>query len=730
VGKRSQSAGRLAKRTALVGGVAAMASALTVGLAVPGIGATDTANDRAARAAVHEVRLAGLLEDLGLPVTDTQVAGWLQERLSGGRLLQALGVRLPSLDGAFEIPDLPYVGRLPIDITTTSPLFGVAGVLGVNPIWVPALPGAIADKVDAAPYRDLEIDIDVPIPNNIRKPVADIVYNAAYVYALVECKLSKSCREKYANDAVAKYVPTEVGVDLDLGNLRIPILAGIGSGALATGLAYPYIVADLPHQPGGADGEDGASLTILGLVLLRNPGRADGGLAARFAPFFERFGIDTVTPEVAVERSGKAGADGEAVLLPLKIDATFEYDFLSDFAAWPNPYTMANNLAALLFPTYLLRGADLEGVIDVVTGPLIQNIAGNLAYALTETIDPYELKVPLIDVSVSIPVGDLAQIALGAALDVPVLDDYEALNLFATVRTDSLPLLEPLRLPFDVLNLLTGDRYGFVNPFADAIEPALKLLVNLGYTNVVQDMSDPLNPYPRVFTAEYGSEYAPFMTLPEGIVWERVRKDVATALVAGVQHAFFSGGNPFVKGPGMANPLSGIADLIGLSDRIPDFGAFLDRLDRASGPAEPTPAPQSEGGAARGTDEADPGTAPGPDAGDRHVVAAANTADPEPVVGKRQANVSPDAGDRDLDEDALATAESGASPASRRGGNGPRFGNGRVTTDPREVGQKIGDSLRDAVAATAGGVRDLGTKPHKAPQRAAKAEPGDADKAA
>jgi hypothetical protein len=37
------------------------------------------------------------------------------------------------------------------------------------------------------------------------------------------------------------------------------------------------------------------SLTILPMLLLRNPCRANGGLFARAYPFFRMFGIDTVT---------------------------------------------------------------------------------------------------------------------------------------------------------------------------------------------------------------------------------------------------------------------------------------------------------------------------------------------------------------------------------------------------------------------------------------------------
>jgi len=55
-------------------------------------------------------------------------------------------------------------------------------------------------------------------------------------------------------------------------------------------------------------------------------------------------------------------AFGAANLVPVKVDATVEYYLLSDFAAWPNPFPLANNLMAFLLPTYILRGVDLSNL--------------------------------------------------------------------------------------------------------------------------------------------------------------------------------------------------------------------------------------------------------------------------------------------------------------------------------------------------------------------------------
>jgi hypothetical protein len=112
------------------------------------------------------------------------------------------------------------------------------------------------------------------------------------------------------------------------------------------------------------------------MILIRNPGRNDGGIAARFAPIFSKLGIDTATNDFDVH------TDGTAVLVPVKVDVAAQNDPLSDFAAWPNPVTLVNNAAALAFPTYLLRGSDLSGIGLQTLNPLFGNLVENFASAI------------------------------------------------------------------------------------------------------------------------------------------------------------------------------------------------------------------------------------------------------------------------------------------------------------------------------------------------------------
>ncbi|BBZ64329.1 alpha/beta hydrolase family protein [Mycolicibacterium monacense] len=508
---RNKGVRRRIKKAALMGGVAATSAAMTMGLTAPSAGA---------------LALPGIGEVPGTEALDLNLA------LPGagefdpaavpnlGFLLDALGVDLSGLIPGL-LGDLPITGA-GLNIITTGPPFGALALLGANPFWVPAYPPLIANEINETPYG-----IVATIPNI--------------------------------------FVPGGPPLSIPLGNVRLPIVIAFGLGSLATGMAYPDVVADLPNQPGGSESTlPGPSLTVLPLILLRNPGRADGGIAARFAPVLDPilglFGFNSVvTPDVDVE------TDGSAILVPIKVDATVEYDPLSDFAAWPNPFTLANNAAAFAFPTYILRGADLAGFLPQLTEPVLGTAESAI---LNFLLGPILTELP-------------PQVLL------PNVLTEDALNTFLTLESDALPLLEPFRYPTDFANLFTGGAFGFTNPFADAVEPALKILVNLGYTNVTQDMSNPLDPYPRDFTGDFGSDYAPFFTFPENVDWGQVPGDLATAFAAGVQNAFFTG-IPGVKGPlAGPNPLAIIAGLLGLPTgpaELPELlTAFPDLADIIGG---------------------------------------------------------------------------------------------------------------------------------------------------
>ncbi|MGO4446222.1 hypothetical protein AB4Z42_23005 [Mycobacterium sp. 2YAF39] len=463
-----------------------------------------------------------------------------------------LGLAPPSSAALPTIPNIPGV-----NVITTGPPFGLLGIAGLNPFWVPALPSRIADEINGTSYLGgSDLDIPVPVDNPLYDP---------------NCHRADCPPEKITGS-----------LDLDLVSLRIPLVVGFGIGALAAGMAYPQVEADLPNQPGGTgpNAQPGSSVTIVPMLLLRNPGRNDGGVAARFAPFFAPFGIDTATNDFDVQ------TDGNAVLVPVKVDATVQNDPLSDFAAWPNPVTLMNNAAAFAYPTYILRGSDVSGIGLQTLNPLVANLVGNFGSALIGDGLTVNLPGDLPSVNLSreasilalnpILTSALADTFPGINVDIPngpdPEDRYEALNQYLTLENGAQPMLEPFRYPTDLMSIATGQT--ITNPFADAVEPAISMLGNLGYTNVVQYGDDPndfRDDYQRDFSNNFGSnggEAMPFFSFPKNVNWNAVPADFVRALSGGFQDAFFSGGIPGLNNPPASQKNNPFGLLTGLVEQV------------------------------------------------------------------------------------------------------------------------------------------------------------------
>ena len=447
--------------------------------------------------------LAGIPVDLsGVPVVGAFLAGAQIDNAL--KLTQLIGLNLG------DPLNLAGVAAPGLEIITAGPPFSALKFLGVDLGWVPGYPNSVADQVNGTPY------LDVGAATILQSLISGIQGNPNLTLA-----------QRLALLAPLQLALATVG-DASLVDLRIPVVAGFGLGAFAAGMAYPQIVAQLPSQPGGAqyEGPDtplAGSVTVLPLILLRNPGRANGGLFARLYPLAALAGIDTVTPDTEVANSHDpdtppllqlAGlAIGGANLVPVKVDATVQYDPLSDFPSWFNPVSLLNAGAAAVFPTYILRGLTVNGIVDALT--------------------------------------DQASPQLAEALAAVAAGDPLALNLYLTVPADSLPLLEPIRLPVDFLNLVTG--LNFNNPVATALEPALKILTNLGFTDVDQD-----NGYER--TLDQADVITPFGTLPSNIDWSRVPGDVFAALLTGLEQAWREG---IISSTPVDNPLRTLVNIIG-----------------------------------------------------------------------------------------------------------------------------------------------------------------------
>ena len=341
-----------------------------------------------------------------------------------------------------------------------------------------------------------------------------------------------------------------LGPVTDIADVRLVPVVGVGPGSIRA-QARPIsrlsmicrtslAVRTTPALGAGKLG----SFTILPMVLLLNPGRAErrsprAGFPA--IPLVRHRHRNAGNP-CSVRRRSRDHIDGDtglaiggANLIPIKLDIGIQNFPASDFAAWPNPVTLANNGAALLFPTYIIRGFDEDAIEDSLEDQLEASFPGALASR------------PL------------------------------ALNFYLTVPISGAPVLEPTYLAVDALNLVTGG--SFNNPIGTALNPFLESAGNLGYTDVERHRSTAA--YVRTFD-DTGTPTA-FFSFPD-VEWEKVPGDLFNQLrvwhQAGVrrgargQYQSRTQSRKLLKLLGLDNSSSSSSSSLGLSS----FGGLTDGL--------------------------------------------------------------------------------------------------------------------------------------------------------
>lgn len=280
-----------------------------------------------------------------------------------------------------------------------------------------------------------------------------------------------------------------------------------------------------PFQPSPINGIP--NQTNQELLLLRNAYRPNGGLQARFAPILNLFGVDTSMPGPGLRTS----PDGKIVLNTGTVDLTWAYDPFGDFPVTLNPFSIVNSLLATL-PTNLLGG-------------LNQSYGDNPKGIVLTTADGTPTNLTGLGVSVADTLGIINRIG-GSLLPPPLTPGVGAGQaFFGTIVPNDLPILEPLRLPSRILNLLTG--MDIPTPIADALQPAMQILVNTGYSDVITPADlpdDPTKWYTRTYTTSNVAE--PFLSVapltPQE--WARVPGDVVTALIKGFSDVFLPKPDP------------------------------------------------------------------------------------------------------------------------------------------------------------------------------------------
>jgi hypothetical protein len=506
---------------------------------------------------------------------DLPLVGTVLDQLSGGD--QALLANVLNLLGVDDITDQTLTGLLAllglnlsdplnlsglavpgVNLITTGATFGLLKMLGLDLGWTPGLPNSVANEINNTEYLKLGVD---GVVNLVIGKLNTAATNGTLNLGLLDTLLGGLNLPlpgvgTTVAQAVASLVSSLAGLINpitsalpDVLDVRVVPTIGIGFGAFAAATAFQQVVADLANQPGGTNynaltGELNpllGSLTVLPLILINNPARPDGGAVARLGWLASLLGIDAVNPKTAL--TGEGGTDvlgtglhvGGANVLPILVDATYEYQPLSDMAAWPNPVTLINNLAAALVPTYMLRGLDLGGLTDQLNG------------------------------------------ALAGIGTTPV-----SLNLYLTLHSATLPMLEPLYLASDFLNMVGLKPVAdIVTHFANALAPALTTLVNIGYANAIQNPDGTITRDPNTAGTE-----TPFFSFAN-IDYGKALSDSFTQLIGGFQKEFFSG-NPTPTGPNilsnLLNALFGGSPLTGATAAVTPLAATT-ALPIASDPA-------------------------------------------------------------------------------------------------------------------------------------------------
>jgi hypothetical protein len=578
---RHRVASRQVKRVAVVATATATVSALTVGT-LPGPNAIETASERAvrlsaaisllpthdkvpditggmgsmvyndgqaladelSRALVNGINVAAAVQAAGIDPKSllNKLLAQLPANLLPG-IIKALAVELPILDQLSLIPGLtavldPVLGALGLTVDNTltglltligldtsnplnlSNILDLAGVhvvtagsafsalkmLGLDLGWTPATPNSVAQQIDDSPYLNVGVH---GLLESLAAKLNDT--NDPPILGVGPLRL-----------LIGQFLGGLTSVIPDVIAARVIPTIGVGLGAFSAAMAYQQVIADLQNQPGapGVGGDVLGSLTVLPMILINNPGRPDGGLFARFGALAALFGIDTVNPTTSLTGVGGLGGItpvglhlGGANVLPVMVDATYEYEPLSDFASWPNAFTLVNNLSAALSPTYIMRGLTLAGLVPQLTD-IITDAANNAT-----------------------PSNPLS------------------VNAYLTLQSKTLPMLEPLYLASDFLNLIGMAPMAQMSlHLANALAPALSILTNIGYSNVEQN---PDGTYTRNFDS--ANVETPFLSFAN-IDYGRALSDSWNALMGGIQKEFFSG-NPTAAGPNvLSNLISALLD--------------------------------------------------------------------------------------------------------------------------------------------------------------------------
>lgn len=298
----------------------------------------------------------------------------------------------------------------------------------------------------------------------------------------------------------------------DSANCRQTVILSYGFGAMRLANAQRELYAAAEKGTLKSPGNSLPGTTAMVTFAVNNVLNPDGGLLTRFATILGKLGIDTsLQPTGTVDPATPTATNLSNWLYSFSTP----YNPLSDFPVTLNPFSLINSVLGNIPPINDLisqYSADVEGTKMPPTG-VWYNAAGTMvadAYGL-RTSSPartqYEDGVNTVAYNVATDnAGVFGGIlnALSTEQDPlwnPVFETLAATNYLPLTpkgnpcpneggcpQNTALPILYPTELLGAVVNPLLkkfNSPYLLGNPLADVLGPALRILVNIGYNDVV-----------------------------------------------------------------------------------------------------------------------------------------------------------------------------------------------------------------------------------------------------
>ncbi|MGB8406158.1 MAG: PE-PPE domain-containing protein [Mycobacterium sp.] len=388
-------------------------------------------------------------------------------------MLAAVALLLGALNTSALLPR----SRAALDLNgvTTGPLLRLADLLGIHSVSIPGVP--------------VVGDVNINLAYTGQDPAN--LYNAVNGFPFGGFLLGNFYRQPGGSLGTAILASSGIAV----GNAVKAYEALLASAGGHTPAGYtPLTASGKVNTLTGASCTSGitciqgTNVTNLAALFVNDPGTPNGGLYTRFGSILNLFGLNPITP------GGQSASSTGVRVNAATVGIGWGYSLMSDFPATLNPFSLVNSLLATVLPTNLLGGVTLGGASTTDIG---------------------------------------TNLGLLATLGTPT-------TTYSTLVPNDLPLLEPLRLPSRIINFVLGKlgvQAKLGTPLANALQPALSILVNLGYTDVVLPRQG--GTYNRSYTDQ--GTYTQFMS--QGILTPKqwlfqVPGDIIRALIVGFQDQF------------------------------------------------------------------------------------------------------------------------------------------------------------------------------------------------